>query len=787
MQTLLQDLRYTLRGMRRAPGFTLITVFTLALGIGSATAVFSVIDAVLLRPLPFAHQDRLVFPDTHAINGWSQPWSYPSYLDVRAQLTSFEALAGYDAFGKINLESPAGPVSLESVKGTDNFFQVFGVKPLLGRTYRAGEDQPGSPYVAVLSYEVWRSDFGGRKDAVGKVIRLDGVPYTVIGVMPSGFRYPLEALNAVYIPLHPDPGSLHQRGSHWLLTVGLLRPGVGREQAQANLRQVFANLGRAYPADADRTVNLLPLHTEVSGGVESPLEILSLAVLALLAIACVNVGGLLLARGIRREREMALRAAIGASRTRLLRQVMTEGLLLSVAALGGGVVIALLLLGAMRTFLVASMARGLDVRLNFAALAVGLALSGLTSVLASLVPALRLSGADPNSALRAGATAVGSGRGQGQLRSIFVITQVALSLVLLVISGLLLRQLQAVLSTKLGYPPDRVLTVHVDVSPGRYAGRDPLALVYEPLAERVSHLPGVSAAGLIDVLPVERWGHNQGVHITGQPPYARNDERWVENRFVTPGYFDAMGIHLLRGRMLSPGLDPWQNPAGTVVVNEAFRRMFFRSGGDPVGAHIDDNDKAELKTGIVGLVENTPQHLSAPPMPEMDLLAEEYPPADRLGAMPSMTLVVRSKTDPRPLIPAIRSALHELDPTIPFRAPETMRAVIARSLVFERLENWLFGGFALAALLLAVVGVYALTSHEVELRTRDIGVRMALGSTRARVGALILRRVGLLLCGGLAAGWALTLALRKLLAAVIQLHPGQDAAFLIGVTALIGV
>jgi predicted permease len=782
LRNLVQDVRYAVRQLRRAPVFAMTVALTLALGIGSATAVFSVLDATLLRPLPFANQDRLVFPDTQAINGWNQPWSYPSYLDARSQLSSFAALAGYTDYSKINLEAPSGPVSLAAVKGTDNFFEVFGIKPLLGRTYLPGEDQPGKDDVAVLSYEVWQESFGGQPDAVGKAVRLDGVPYTVIGVMPAGFRFPLGKLHAIYTPLHPDPSYVHNRGSHWMRSVGLVKAGVSREQAQADIRRVFANLARVNPADEGRTVSLLPLQQAVSGGVSAPLKTLALAVLALLAIACVNVAGLLLARGVRREREMALRAAVGAGRARLMRQIVTESLVLAGAGLGFGVGLAHLILSAMRVFLVASLARGLDVHLNLAALVAAVVLSGVVSVAAGIVPALRLSGADPIRAMREGGAASGRGCAQRRLRGGFAMIQVALSLALLAVSGLLLQHLRGLMTTKLGYPPEKVLTVHIDLSPGRYINRDPLAELYQPLLDRVSHLPGVQSAGMIDVLPIEQWGRNQGVHITGQPPYGLRDERWVENRFVTAGYFDAMGIRLLHGRMLSPALDPYQDPAGTLVVNQAFKRMFFAGGGDPVGAHIDDSDKAELRTGIVGMVTDTRQHLSEPPMPEMDLLADELAPKDRLGSLGSMTLVVRTSGDASPLISPIRAALHDLDPTIPFRAPETMAEVIAESLVFERFEGWLFGIFAGLALLLSMVGIHGMVHHEVEVRTREIGVRMALGSSRGRVVGDILRRVAVLMVAGVVAGWTLTLALRKVIASVVEMNAAHDALLLAGLT-----
>jgi putative ABC transport system permease protein len=783
MQQFVQDIHFALRQLRRSPGFAVIVVLTLSLGIGAAAAVFSVIDAVLLRPLPFSHQERLVFPDTYARDGYQQPWSYLTYVDARAQVTTFDALAGYADDGKSNLEIPTGPVSLQTVKGTDNFFDVFGVKPLLGRTFLPGEDQPGKDDLVVLSYEVWQTQFGGQADVLGKMVRLNGTPYVVIGVMPAGFRFPLSARNAIYTPLHPDPRWKSSRGTHWMRTVGLLKSGVSRQEAQADFTRVLANLGRAYPdTDTGRTVHLVPLADFVTGIANGPLKMLTLAVLALLAIACVNVAGLLLARGVKREREMALRAAVGAGRMRLLRQMVTESLLLSLAGLTGGVAVGWVLLAAMRTFLVNAIQRGADVHMNGTVLAVALVLSALTSIVASLAPAIRLSGTDPNRALREGGGA-GTGLGQHRLRSAFVATQVALSLVLLAVSGLLLRNLQARLQTNLGFDPATILATRIDLSTGRYQGSDPLVTFYQPLLDRVSHLPGVQGAGLINMLPVQAWGSNSDVHISGQPPYPPNREMLAEVRMVSTGYFNAMGIKLVRGRLLSPGLDLPDNPAGTVVVNEAFRRKFFARGGDPVGAHLDDSEKAAEKTGIAGMVTDVRQNLYDPPLAEMDWLVEEITPKDRFDNLAHMTLVVRSSGDPKALIPALRNAIHEIDPTTPFQTPETMTEVVHDTLVFARLMSWLFGIFATFALLLAVIGLYGLVNHEVELRTREIGIRMASGSTRGLVMSHILQRVAVMMVVGVSIGCVLTITLRKVLATVVMIHATHDLVLLAGLTA----
>jgi len=789
--SLAQDLRFTLRQLRNSPGFAVTAVLTLSLGIGASSAIFNVIDEVLLRPLPYPEQDRLVLPVMVSLTGDTLPSSYLSYLDERAQQRSFDALAGYSTFGTLNLEAPGGAAALRAVKSTDNFFDVFGVKPILGRTYLPGEDQPGHDNVTVLSYEVWQNYFGARSDVVGSDVQLDGTPYTVIGVMPAGFRFPLGVREAIYTPLHLNPSWAKARGMHWMRTVGRLKQNIANEQARTDLNRVMADLARAYPEqETGHTVaRLLPLNVAETSldhfgkrTLAGPLGMLAWAVLALLAIACVNVAGLLMARGIKREREMALRSAVGASRTRLVRQLFNESLVLCVAGLLGGLLVSWVVLKAMNVFLVHAMSRGADIHLNPLVVAVAAALSMLSSVLASLSPALRLSAADPSSAMRAGSLGAGTGRSQHRTRSVFVITQVALSLVLLVISGLLLKNLQGLLHTDLGIDSAKVLTSHIDLSKGHYAGRDPITTFYKPLLDRVAHIPGVQGAGVIDMLPVEASGDGYGVHITGQPPYPPNVDMGAETRYVSEGYFAAMGIQLKRGRLLSSPLDRPENLAGTMVVNQAFERKFFSAGGDPVGAHIDDAPKPELKSSIVGVVTDVRQSIREPQMAEMDWLMDEISAKDRLQSLNSMVLIVRSSGNTAALVPALRSALHEIDPTVPFKTPETMDQVVSGSLVLDRLEGWLFGIFAALALLLAVVGIYGLVNHEVELRTREIGIRMALGSTRVQVTKLFLGKMALLLLAGLTVGWALTLALRKVLSSVVEMHAGHDFLLLAGVT-----
>ena len=769
---MLQDIRYALRQFISAPAFNLITILTLSLGVGLATAVFSVINAVILQPLPFPQPSRLVFPETFSrVANFNQPCSYPGFKDMRERTATMD-LAAWSRT-TINLQSPSGPVALRAVKTSDNFFRVLGVPPVHGRTFLDGEDQPGKDNVVVLSYEVWQTNFAGSYDVIGRSVSLDGAPYVVIGIMPAGFRYPLSTRNAVYTPLHVDAVNLTARGNHWMQTVARLKDGVTPQHAQDEMNGILANMGKAFPeTDGGRHVVVIPLQkltTEVS---KSPLQTLAIAALLLLGIGCLNVAGLLLARGVKREKEIALRAAIGASRARLLRQLLTESLLLAAVGMAGGVALAFTLLQTMRAFLIRAMSRGSDIHIDVPVLLVALALSAGTSILASFVPALRLSATDPNTSLKSGGN-TGTDRAHHRLRAAFITTQVALAMVLLVVSGLLVRNIIRTRNTDLGFEPRNLLTTEIGLPSDNYKNRDMYAAFYQPLLERVQHLPGVKAAGIIQIVPIDNWGWNSDVNIVGQPPSPPDQAHVAEHRYVSPGYFEAFNIGLVRGRLLDPSIDT-DPSALAIVVNEAFVKRFIPNGEDPIGKQLKNDEHITIT--IVGVVKSVRQDIYRAPMPEMDYLASQTPPQYRNLTLTSMQLVVRTEGDPMDVIPSVREAYKQVDPTVPFRDPLTMDDVIAETLVFKRLQSWLFGIFASFALLLAVVGLYGLITQEVELSTREIGVRVALGASRTTIAGMIYRRVALMLFSGVAVGVLLTLAARQIIASVVELHASRDTS-----------
>jgi predicted permease len=789
LESFLQDLRFGIRQVMRAPGFGFIVILTLALSIGITTTVFSVLYAMLIHPLPYRDVSRIVALESRSANGGRQDASYPEYVDWRRMAHSFSAMAGFKTVGTVGLESSTGPVVLREVQGTDNFFDVFGVAPLLGRTFLAGEDADGRNDVVVLSYEVWQREAGGSESIIGQRMNIDGAAYTVIGVMPAGFRFPINLVDGVYVPLHLTDNQRQGRGNHWLQTVARLKPGVAPRQAEADLDTVFATLGKNDAFNAGRTVDAVDLTTYVVGNSAGSLRLLLFAVLAVLVIGCVNVAGLLLARGVKREREMALRSAVGAHRMRIVRQLITEALVFAVCGAAGGVALAYGLLRAIRLLLIAALSRGGEAEVNLPVLAAALGISTVVTVLAALIPALRLSGTAPALSLKSGGGA-GTSRGQHRLRAGFVVTQVALALTLLLVSGLLLDMLGKLHNTELGFSRDRLLTAEVNLPYGRYQGRDLLADFYNPMLSRILALPGVRAAGLIQMLPVQGWGWNsEHIHIMGTPPLRSPRTDPAEIRFVSPGYYDVFEDRLLMGRLQDPSLDRPTTRLVT-VVNEAFVKKFIPAGRNPIGMEIGDNDQTQTMPNqdnpralIVGVVKDLRQTIYQPPLPEMDYLVAQVPAAASMNAIGSMHVVVRTASDPKSFIPALRRVVQEVDPSVPLREPQTMQEVIADVLTLERLENWLFGAFAALAVLLAVVGLYGLISHEVELSTRDIGIRLALGASRGTIFSRVYRRVSWMLAVGLVIGFMATAAAQRFIRAVVAIEAGKDGGLMVALAA----
>jgi putative ABC transport system permease protein len=793
MSGLLQDLRYALRQLRKSTGFVAVAVITLALGIGATAAMFSVIDAVVLRPLPYNDVKRIVDVQTSPWGGSRQPISWPAYRDMRKLSTSLEALAGYEDYWGMTLSTSKQSQYLNVTQGTDNFFDVFGVKPLLGRTFLPGEDQPGKNDVAVLGYEVWRKTFNADSDVVNKVVRLDGRPYVVIGVMPAGFRFPLGKPDLIYIPMHVRPHWDTDWGTNWVMSVGRLKPEATIQHAQAEIMHVMQEIGQEHPAtNKGWTAHLAPiettLHATRSGGSElAEVGVMLGAVLAVLFIACANVAGLLLARSVGREREMSLRVAVGAARSRLVRQLLVENAFLGLLGGGAGLLLASGLLSVMRVFLAHAFMRGANIQLNVSVISITLVAGVLSSIGAGLIPAWRTSGSSPSQLLTSGVK-VGPSHRQRELRAGFVVAQISLSFILVVFSGLLLFTLRRMLQTNLGFSTKNLLTLGINIPSGDYEGRNFVTSLMDPLEQRVQSTPGVTTAGFIDQMPVVGYGSSWIPHIVGQPPDPPDRQRLAETRTVSSGYFNAMGLRIVRGRNFSEQDTPSSQPVA--IVNEAFVKKFFPQGQDPL-ARAFQQRPGRPNTAIVGVVRDVRQDVFGEGRPEVDFpfsqLSEEI--QRNIGSM-SVALLIRTTVPSNSIVPQLRKALLEVAPTVAFQTPETMDEVLGDALVTNRMQSWLFGIFAGIALLLAAIGLYGLLTQEVMSRVRDIGVRMALGSTRIAIAQMMIKHTFQLIALGLGFGVLATVVLRRVVSSVLLIQydrEGMLIAALIVLTSLVGL
>ncbi len=764
-----QNLSYALRQLRRAPGFTLTAVLTLSLTVGLAATVFSVFDALLVRPLPYGDQGRIVNNGTLASNDWHQPASLPELKFWREHNSTYAAMAG-STVSELNLLGPQGASVVHGVNATEDFFAALGVTPLLGRAFGPEDKAAGREDVTVLTYALWKKRFNGKKEVLGSKIDLDGRPTTVIGVMPAGFRWPLTQSETAYTPLTQEELKQNGPGFHWLPTFGRLKPGVSLGQAEADMNRVMAAYARVEPNGKGRHIHVTHLADALLGQTGSFVRVLALSVVAVLALGCVNIAGLMLVRGLRRERELALQVALGASRRQLAARLFAEIAVLALAGTVGGALAASGLLSAIRSLLIVSLARGAEVTLNVPILLASLAAALLTLGIAGMLPLRQLLAVAPAHALRAGGAGSGVNRGNRRLGSIFVASQMALAMVLLATGGLLLRTLGQLRNADFGFPTDHLLMEDVRPSPAAAAGRDMVASYYMPLLERVRQIPGVKSAALFNSLPPTSMGSNGDVEIAGKPPRS-NGNQLVEMRFGSADYYRTMGSRLLRGRLMDDKLDTAASRP-VIVVNETFAKKLFSPGEDPIGKHITRDAKPE----IIGVVSDQRQSIFEKPAAEMDYPAAQIPP-DWRDFVQQFSLVLHTDVPPLTLAEPLRKVMQAFDPTLPFRPAQTMDDVIGEALVFQRMEGWLFGTFAALAVLLAVIGLYGLIAQQVEWGRRDIGIRMALGARRWGVVAMVLRGVARVSLAGLAAGLLLSFLLRRVIGSVLPVQASHGLVF----------
>jgi putative ABC transport system permease protein len=750
-----QDLSYALRALRKAPGFTAAAVLSLVLGIGVNTAIFSVINAALLRPLPYTEPGRLVavYENRTTRGAGFGAFANANFVDLRANAPSFDDIAAHTSTGL----SLTGVGEAEQLLGrlvTGNMFAVLGVPAHLGRTLIPEDDEPGKPRVILLNYAFWQRKFGGDPAIAGRALSLDGNSYTVTGVMPDTFRFP-GAQDEFWLPLRLDAKDRQQRSNHNLRCIGRLKRSASLRQAQSDASFIARRLQREYPdTNVGIDFSLLPLHESLTRTVRTALIVLLVAVGLLLLIASANVGNLILARSTARRRELAVRAALGAGRWRLVRQMLTESLCL--ASLGGAaaLVLCLAIAKTLRTSLPPALMPAGEIRIDAGVLCFGLIAATAAGLLSGLAPALLVSGGNLHDRLAGSSrSATGSGT-EVRTRSVLVASEVSLTLILLIGAGLLLRSFVRLMDVDPGFKPGHVLTVRFALPRFLYPAHVNRMSFYQRLLERMEAIPGIQSAALTTCSPLTNEGGSSWF-LREARPTAHPEELIANNRLVSEDYFRMLGIPLREGRTFSSH-DGAEAPL-VAVINESMARRFW-PGESPVGKRFQFPSKPWVQIiGVVGDVHQTALDLD--PAPEI------YRPItqDSQTWLAPRALVIRTRGKPSRVAPVLRQQFQALDSSVPIYGLDSMDALLEKSVASRRLEVWLVGAFGLVALLLASIGIYGVVTYVVAQRSQEIGLRMALGATRADVMGMMLRKGLSPVLIGLLIGVALALALSRFL------------------------
>ena len=786
METLLQDIRYGIRMLLKRPSFTLIAVIALALGIGANTAIFSVVNAVLLRPLPFPQAERLMNVwETNPQRGQKRAAvSYPDFADWRAQNHVFEYMSTYHDSDFI-LTGGSEPLRLSGAVVNADLFPLLGATPSLGRAFTTDEDKPGeSGRVVVLSHGLWQRQFNADPHITGRAIALNGSSYTVVGVMPAGFQFPIESTPIeLWTTVAGDAAGsdpiTSQRGAHYMSVIARLKPGVTQAQAQADLDTIAARLAQQYPdTNAHRGTNVMSALESLVGDVRPALLILLGAVGCVLLIACANVANLLLARATTRHKEIAIRAALGASRLRVVRQLLTESVLLALAGGALGLLVALwggdLLVALSGEDIPRAAQVGLDVRV----LGFTLLVSFVTGVLFGLVPALHAARFDLTESLKEGGRSGTEGARRNHVRSALVVAEVAIALVLLVGAGLLMQSLRRLQHVNPGFDAHNVLTLNVTLPEVRYKTPQQVEF-YRNLRERVAQLPGVTSASVVFPLPLS--GDRIGISFeTEGRPLPPSDLPVTEFRTINPDYFHTLNIPLRKGRDFTARDDA--HAPGVIIVNEAFAQKFFPNE-DPIGRRIkpgistDENEPVMREiVGVVGNVRHRSLSTAAEP--------EAYVPHAQVP-FGSMTLVVKTAPDARSLVSAVRNEVRALDKDLPVYNVKTLEDYLAASVAQPRFNTLLLASFAGLALVLTAVGLYGVMSYAVVQRTHEMGIRIALGAQTGDVLKLVVGQGMLLALIGVGMGLLASLAATRVLASLLYEVSAADPLIYAGITLLI--
>jgi putative ABC transport system permease protein len=774
MDSIIKDIRYGVRGLLKHPGFTALIVFTLALGIGASTAIFSVVDSVLLRRLPYATASRIVAIQELNPAGKQTQVTSANFLDWRAQNTVFEHLAAIkQTTSNLALSDHAERIDLAQTNA--NFFDVFGITPQHGRLFIPQDEQAGHEPVVVVSNALWQRRFGSDPSLVGKPITLNGKNYTVVGIAPAGFQYPDKT--EAWVPplklvpeLWPSQDVTQTRGMGYLAAVATLKPGVSLPQAASEMETITARLRQQYPDTNNTRLNrVVSLHEHLVGDNNKLLWLLLGAVTFVLLIGCANVANLLLASGASRQKEMAIRAALGASRARVVRQLFTESTVLALTGGAVGLLIAYWGLAAITKLLPTDFPRLNEIHMNLRVLGFTFAASVLTGILFGLVPALQISRPDVQETIKETGRGVSGNRRQSRFRQALIVVEVALSVVLLVGAGLLFRSFLRLQSVNTGFVSEHVWTAKLTPSGTSYKTQDDYNRFYNQVLQKVSAVPGVQDAGVINTLLLDK-GPTAGFRIDGRP--ITTPDKWpsANYRSVSPNYFRAMGVPVLQGRAYTDR-DTTNSPL-VMIVNQKLADEEF-SGENPIGKRITfgntDDNQQPVWFEIVGVVANVRSlELREEPVGEVYFAAlQDY--------WPAMSLVVRSSVDSPNLSASVRQIVNEVDKSVPVSNAQLMDHVVSASIAQPRFNLFLLGLFSTVAMLLSAAGIYGITAYSVTQRTHELGIRIALGAQVSDVLKMILGEgmavIGIGLAIGLAAAFALVRLLRSFLFGVGEKDP----------------
>jgi putative ABC transport system permease protein len=755
MADVLRDMRYAVRQLVKAPGFTIVAVLTLALGIGATSAIFSVVNGVLLRPLPYPDPDDLVRVYEVVPQHGRFAVAPATFLDWRTQNSVFERIAAYSSGGAAALAGTEGPERVGFASVSWDTFELLKVSPVLGRGFTAEEEMPGKANVIILSHGAWQRRFGGDPGILGRTVNLAGTPATIVGVMPAGFYFPTRDAE-LWVPMTINPANA-PRGAHFLSVLARKKPGVSTDQAHAEMTTITERLAARYPdSSANESAEVILLHEQIVGGIRRALMTLFAAVAVVVLIACANVANLLLVRASVREKEIAIRAAIGAGRRRLVLQMLAESLVLSLAGGGLGLLLAYLAIPSIQTLSAGSIPRVLDVTIDTRVLAFGFLSSVAVGIVFGLAPAWHVTRTTLGDVLKEGGRGSSSSGGRWA-RNGLLILEVALSIVLLVGATLLLRSFARLTSVDPGFKPEGVLTFQVALPRPSYPQPHNRVAFYDTLLTKLEALPQVTSAGMVQTLPM-RGGYFLSAAIQGRPPAKAGEEISASHRVASPGYFATLGIPLLRGRTFTDH-DSEKAPM-VAVIDEAFATHHFPNE-DPIGRGLDIGNGTDGFYEIVGIVGSVHyEGLDSDPSPTM------YVPY-RQDIFSGMWLVARTTDDPAQLTSTVRQLVREIDPALPAFGLGPLTDVISESLAQRRFSMLLLAVFALIAVFLAAVGLYGVVAYTVSQRTQEIGVRMAIGADRSDVLKMVVRGGMTLALVGVAIGLLGALVLARVVASML--------------------